>query len=106
MTYGCNHTESRPKLPTGDTTIVPDVVEDLAEADDADVVERLLEENEHKEKEDEYEVIGCDAILDIYYFYESSSYQIIQLGEHEHSPTNMPQILFGAIPGIGVTYRE
>lgn len=98
MTYGCNHTESR-RRPEA-LAIDKDMASGLNASPGEATVDSLLREAETKEDHDEYDIIGCDAILDIYYFYESTSYQIIQLGEHEHNPTNMPQHLFGNIPGL------
>lgn len=105
VTYGCNHTETRPIFKVEDmftsTTTANDQIDDTAHSED----ENKEEKDEGIEPEADYETIGCDAILDIYYFYESSVYQVIQLGEHEHEPSNIPQMLYGAIPGIGGEYR-
>lgn len=99
VTYVCNHTIPRTKPKASEVDILDHGTE-LDDADGAEVVNRLLREGEPREPELEFELVECDAILDIYYFYESKHYQIIQLGEHAHQPTNVPQNLFGTMPGL------
>lgn len=97
VTYGCNHSETKPKqkLPSAADESLVDLNDN-----EANQVTGTSSGETGTQDEEEFEIIGCDAILDIYYFYESSVYQIIQLGEHEHPPMNIPQQFFGTIPGI------
>lgn len=101
VTYGCNHTEQHKVYKPISTADDDEGAEaELNASQGKDIVDGLLRESEGKQSDEEYEAIGCDAILDIYYFYESNLYQIVQLGKHEHDPTNMPQHLFGIVPGL------
>lgn len=97
VTYGCNHSETRAK--TKSVLAIDDSLGSSTETHESHVSDTLSGDTDGKNDE-EFEVVGCDAILDIYYFYESCVYQIIQLGEHEHPPMNIPQQFFGTIPGI------
>lgn len=88
VTYGCNHVETT--LKDKDKT-----QSDLGtNAERRQTPSNDLLRDIH-DSDSDYELVHCDAILDIYYFYESSVYQIIQLGEHEHPPMNIPRHLFG-----------
>lgn len=101
VTYGCNHMESHKvfkPIPATEEDNGTDV--QFSASQGKGIVEGLLRESEGKADGESYEMIGCDAILDIYYFYESTQYQIVQLGEHEHDPTNLPQHIFGVVPGL------
>lgn len=54
------------------------------------------------------ELVRCDAILDIYYFYDSNVYQVVRLGEHYHEPAIEPLQVFEAplLPEMGASFND
>lgn len=86
VTYGCNHT----------SRIARRKPEESAN-------EKEIDDNVAEDTHTHYDSLDCDAILDVYFFYESKVYQIIKLGEHAHKPTNVPINMvrtFAQIPGM------